>query len=165
MFGLTKGRSLRLLSPQSHSERTSLWPSGLCSTPLIPPFSSSIEHCFITWLPGHSISLMSIFGPVFLLSALSLQCVCGKSCPSLCDPMDYGPPASSVHGILSARTLEWVAIPFSRGSSRPREGTRSPAAPALASGFVTAAPPGKPTALSLGCPIFSVHWRLKRHLV
>ena len=36
---------------------------------------------------------------------------------TLGNPMDYGLPGSSVHGILQARTLEWVAIPFSRGSS------------------------------------------------
>ena len=42
-----------------------------------------------------------------------------QSCPTLCDPMDCSPPGSSVHGILQARTLEWVAIFFSRGSSRP----------------------------------------------
>ena len=41
-----------------------------------------------------------------------------QSCPTLCDHMDYSPPASSVHGILQARILEWVAIPFSRGSSQ-----------------------------------------------
>ena len=35
--------------------------------------------------------------------------------------MDYSPPGSSVHGILQARNLEWVAIPFSRGSSQPRD--------------------------------------------
>ena len=44
-----------------------------------------------------------------------------------CDPTDCSPPGSSVHGILQARILEWVAIPFSRGSSRPRDQTRSPA--------------------------------------
>ena len=38
-----------------------------------------------------------------------------------CDPMDCSPPGSSVHGILQARTLEWVVIPFSRGSSWPRD--------------------------------------------
>ena len=36
-----------------------------------------------------------------------------QSCPTLCDPMDWSPPGFSVHGILQARTLEWVAIPFS----------------------------------------------------
>ena len=40
-----------------------------------------------------------------------------KSCPTLCDPMDYNPPGSSVHEILQARILEWVVISFSRGSS------------------------------------------------
>ena len=42
-------------------------------------------------------------------------------CLTLCDPMDYSPPGSSVHGILQARRLEWGAISFSRGSSQPRE--------------------------------------------
>ena len=44
-------------------------------------------------------------------------------CPTLCDPMDCSPPGSSVHGTLQARILEWVAMPFSRGSSRPRDRT------------------------------------------
>ena len=47
-----------------------------------------------------------------------------QSCLTLCNPMDYSPGGSSVHGILQARILEWVAIPFSRGSSRPRDRTR-----------------------------------------
>ena len=43
-------------------------------------------------------------------------CVClvTQLCLTLCDLMDYSPPGSSVHGILQARILEWVAIPFSR---------------------------------------------------
>ena len=40
-----------------------------------------------------------------------------QSCPTLCDPMDCSLPGSSVHGILQARILEWVAVSFSRGSS------------------------------------------------
>ena len=47
-----------------------------------------------------------------------------QSCPTLCDPMDYSPPGSSVHGIFQAGILEWVAIPFSRGSSPPRDQTQ-----------------------------------------
>ena len=43
--------------------------------------------------------------------------------PALRDPVDYGLPGSSVDGILQARILEWVAIPLSRGSSRPRNRT------------------------------------------
>ena len=44
-----------------------------------------------------------------------------QSCLTLCDPMDCSLPGSSVHGILQAKILEWVAIPFSRGSSQPRD--------------------------------------------
>ena len=40
-----------------------------------------------------------------------------QSCLTLCDPMDYSLPGSSVHGILQARILEWVAISYNRGSS------------------------------------------------
>ena len=43
---------------------------------------------------------------------------------TLCDPVDCNPTGSSVHGILQARILEWVAIPFSRGSSQPRNQTQ-----------------------------------------
>ena len=42
-----------------------------------------------------------------------------QSCPTLCDPMDY-----TVHGILQVKILEWVAFPFSRGSSQPRVWTQ-----------------------------------------
>ena len=45
-------------------------------------------------------------------------------CPTLCDPMDCSLPGSSLHGILQARVLTWVAISFSRGSSQPRDQTR-----------------------------------------
>ena len=44
-----------------------------------------------------------------------------QSCPVLCGPVDCSPPGSSVHEILQARMLKWVAMPFSRGSSRPRD--------------------------------------------
>ena len=46
-----------------------------------------------------------------------------QSCPTLCDLMDCSPPSSSVHGILQARILEWVAMPCSRGSSQPKDQT------------------------------------------
>ena len=42
-----------------------------------------------------------------------------QSCLTFCDPMDCSPPSASVHGILQARILEWVAIPFSRGLPDP----------------------------------------------
>ena len=43
----------------------------------------------------------------------SQKVLVAQSCPTLCNRMDWSPPGSSVHGILQARTLEWVAIPFS----------------------------------------------------
>ena len=55
----------------------------------------------------------------YLTCAKSLQ-----SCLILCDPMDHSPPGSSVHGILQARILEWIAMPSFRGSSQPRARTR-----------------------------------------
>ena len=59
-----------------------------------------------------------------------------QSCPTLCDPMDY-----TVHGILQARILEWVAFPFSRGYSQPRIEPRSPA---LRADYIPSEQPGKP---------------------
>ena len=55
-----------------------------------------------------------------------LCCCCWlvtKLCLTLCDPMEWSPPGSSVHGIFQARILEWVAVSFSRGSSQPRDQT------------------------------------------
>ena len=49
-----------------------------------------------------------------------LKVLVAQLCLTLCDPMDCGPSGSSVHGILQARMLEWLAISFSRGSSWPR---------------------------------------------
>ena len=53
-------------------------------------------------------------------------CMCmlvTQLCPTLCNPMDSSLPGSSVRGILQARTLEWIPIPFSKGSFRPRDQT------------------------------------------
>ena len=59
---------------------------------------------------------------VQILGLISIPCSTGESesclCPDLCDPMGY-----TVHGIPQARILEWVAVPFSRGSSQPRDQT------------------------------------------
>ena len=60
-----------------------------------------------------------------------------QSCPTLCDPMDF-----TVCGILQARILEWVAIPFSRGSSQPQAESSSPP---LQVDPLPAEPPGKPS--------------------
>ena len=61
-------------------------------------------------------------------------CRRAQSCLTLCDPMDCSWPDSSVHGILQARILEWVAMPSSRGSSQPRDWTH---VSCIASGYFT----------------------------
>ena len=65
---------------------------------------------------------------------VDIQCTIGgvqvaQSCSALCNPMDY-----AVHGILQARILEWVALPFSRASSQPRDRTQ---VSHIAGGFFT----------------------------
>ena len=60
--------------------------------------------------------LMPQWGNIFYRRSL-------KSCLTLCNPMEYSPSTSSVHGVLQAGILKWVAIPFSKGSSRPRDWT------------------------------------------
>ena len=56
--------------------------------------------------------------------SLNIESEVAQSCLTLCNPIDYSLPISSVHGILQARILKWVAIPFSRGSSWPRDWSR-----------------------------------------
>ena len=64
-----------------------------------------------------------------------------KLCPTLCDPVDCNLLGFSVHGILQARILEWIAISFSRESSRLRDRTW---VSALEADALTSEPPGKP---------------------
>ena len=64
------------------------------------------SRCYLKWRP-------------FILEE---KVLISQSCLTFCDPMDCSLPGSSVHGILQARILERVAIPFSRGSSQPRDG-------------------------------------------
>lgn len=69
-----------------------------------------------------------------------------RLCFTLCDPVDWIPPSSSVRGITQERILEWVVMTSSRTSSQPRDGTCILVSPALASGTCTwpLLPPGKP---------------------
>ena len=63
----------------------------------------------------------------FALTVVKVKMPVAQSCLTLCDPVDCSPPGLSVHGILQARILEWVAIPLFRGSSWPRVKLGSPA--------------------------------------
>ena len=53
-----------------------------------------------------------------------VESLVAQSCPTLCDPVDYSLPGSSIYGILQARILEWIAVPLSRASSWPRDWTQ-----------------------------------------
>ena len=81
------------------------------------------QNCFNVHTSTSSLLMMMIYICIYMyMCAQSFQ-----SCPTLCDPVDHGPPGSSVHEILQARILKWVAISFSRGSSWPRIEPGSPA--------------------------------------
>ena len=78
-------------------------------------------------IPPQSPSLLMATSPLYVCECVSVswkvKASVTQSCPTLCDPMDCSPPGSSVHRILQARILEWVAIRFTRGSSWPRNRT------------------------------------------
>ena len=74
-------------------------------------------------------------------SEVKVKVLVAQLCPTLCDTMDWSPPGSSVHGILQARILEWVAMLCSRGSSQPGI---DPRFPALQEDSLPSEPPGKP---------------------
>ena len=69
-------------------------------------------------------------------------CLVSKPCLTLCNPTDCSPPGSSGHGISQARMLEWVAMPFSRGSFQSRDPTRVSCL--LHWRFINTEPCGKP---------------------
>ena len=77
------------------------------------------------WWPPHTLarSFSGFSQPSSWLFLLSQSCVLSQLCPTLCDAMDYSPPESSVHGILRARILGWVAVPSPGGSSQPGDWT------------------------------------------
>ena len=80
--------------------------------------------CSVPWILEHLTHWQLICTPSvtfcswYLLTAVKV--LVAQSCPTLCDPMGRDPPGSSVHGILQARVPESVAIPFSCGTSWPR---------------------------------------------
>ena len=94
-----------------------------------PVFHRSSPHappsCTLSPSPRAAPSLLPSHSPPPAQTSSAEWCVCpvAQSCPAPCDPMDCSPPGSSVHGIRQARVLEWAAVSFSRGSSRPRDRT------------------------------------------
>ena len=81
-----------------------------------------------------------------------------QSCPTLCDPMDCSPPGSSLHGILQARILEWVAMRTSRDLPNPGIEPTSLMSPALTGGFFTTSITWEAPKIPLEVNIFSYKW-------
>ena len=89
-----------------------------------------------------------------ILEPLCMYAKLLQSCPALCDPIDSSPPRSSVHRILQARILEWVAMPSSRGSSWSGDRICLSWASCAAGGFFTAESPGNHTRATILVQIF-----------
>ena len=87
----------------------------------LPGLKSFFWNCFRS--SKRSLRMLKMEENSSLRVCLTLCVSVTQSCPTPCDLMDYSPPSSSVHGIVQAKILEWVAIPFSRVSFWPRNQT------------------------------------------
>ena len=101
------------------------------------------RHHLINHKQAWGLEIMSPWGENYYMNHST--CMLGRFCQIwLCNTMDYSPLGSSVHGLLQARILEWVAMPSSKGSSPPRNQNRIYSISCIADGFFTAEPSGKP---------------------
>ena len=107
-------------------------PSFLLQVELLSEQTLFLWWLICLWLVGHSFQGKTTLGADLYLQPSHV--LVAQSCQTLCDPMDDSPSGSSVHGILQARILEWVALPFSKGSSQPRDWTQ---VSCIAGGFFT----------------------------
>ena len=84
-----------------------------------------IEYSYLCYTVGPCLSIFYAVACIYYSTTFEhiIQVLIAQSCPTLCDPTDCSPPGSSVCEILQARILEWVSIPFSRGSSQSRDRT------------------------------------------
>ena len=110
--------------------------------------SSALRMWYVVFDLGDKCCWNEIFAVAlsFLLCSWKVEVLVTQSCLTLCDPMYCSPPGSSVHEILQVRILEWIAFPFSRGSSQPKHWTQ---VSWIAGGFFTE-PWGKPKDTKLG---------------
>ena len=90
-------------------------------------FECSLNFFFLQILDNQftdtTLRQLTDYESISMFDLPSCCCLVTKSSPTLCNPIDYSFPGSSVHGIPQARILEWVDISFSSGSSPPRDQT------------------------------------------
>ena len=106
-------------------------PEGATHVTWYTQTSGGSLKCLNTGGPMSHVSWMGVYTCIFLIKVFTAlirvsghcACVSAQSCPTLSDPTDCSPPDSSALGIPKARILEWVAISFSRVSSRPKNRT------------------------------------------
>ena len=114
----------RRFLPLMSQESKWLWAQDIISQVELSKAASSFLFAVSEYLDsyiGNQLSETFVFCVLFFH-----LCVCAKSlqsCLTLCNSMDCSPPGFSVHGILQARILEWVATPSSRASSKPGDRT------------------------------------------
>ena len=117
-------------------------------------FFSSLPHVFLGNTYIHVVFALLFLLWVYLsIVGLVLVCMCElitQSCLTLCNSMDCNLPDSSVRGILHARLLEWVAMPFPRGSFNPGIKPKSLMFPAFTGGFFNTSATWKPMYMYLG---------------
>ena len=87
---------------------------------LFPQSTSGLLQGLVPCYFSLLLAMITRFTQLHSECAPTFKVLVTQSCQTLCDSMDCSQPGSSVHGILQGRILDWVAIPFSRGSSRPR---------------------------------------------
>ena len=105
-----------------HKTLKTMWSNGNCHILLVgvQNVTRSLENSLVVFYKITSTpTLWPSNSTLMLASFLAVKVKVAQLCPTLWDPMDY-----TVHGILQARILEWVAFPFSRGSSQPRDQTQ-----------------------------------------
>ena len=103
---------LKRTHTHTHYEHVTVLPCDFNWFPLIKEF----------YLITHTVSSQELYfyQKFYRLFSNSMKVLVAQSCTTLCDPMDFSPPGSSVHGLLQAKILQWIGISFFRGSSRPR---------------------------------------------
>ena len=118
-FSWLKKKKIVVASKVSYSPTLVKPPLG--GNPPFPSVHSGIGLLFIYRRSSNYVSWKSHCAQLVITS--SALCGCAQSCLTLCDPIDCSPPGSSVQWIFWAKTLEWVAISYSRGSSQARDWT------------------------------------------